>query len=511
MTGRMPGPLPVAPVLPGHPGFTDRYWPSPRGAASGAAVVAAGAVGLVAALFFTVSRPGLGWLMVGLTAAVGTAFVQRAEGTRLPSVRWVWAAAAVALLAVGTVRAAGWLFALCVPMALACAGLALAGGRTTRGLAAGAFALPVGAVRAPVWFGRGVGALRRSEDSGRWLRLIMATGVGVALLVVFGALFASADRTFADLLGRATPDVDGAVVVASVARFVVFGWGAVGLAYLVTRPPTLDRIAQGARRPVRRMEWLVPIVLLDALFLAFVAVQMRVWFGGDDYVRRTAGLTYAEYARGGFWQLTVVTVLTLAVIAVAARKAPRDTGGDRTAMRVALGALAVLALVVVVSALARMAAYEDAYGLTRLRLLVFACEVWFGSIFVMVLAAGTGLRPFGRQKGGWLPRTVFGVGVAMLLGLATLNPDRLIADRNIDRYETGGQIDVWYLAELSADAAPAIDRLPEPARGCALYRIARALDADPDAWYEFNAGRSAARRIESAGSWPVSCSLPPRS
>src|SRR6185436_14056546 len=223
-----------------------------------------------------------------------------------------------------------------------------------------------------------------------------------------------------------------------------------------------------------------------------------------EYVRRTAGLTYAEHARSGFWQLTVVTILTLAVIAVAARKAPRETGGDRAAMRLALGALAVLALVVVASALARMAAYEDAYGLTRLRLLVFACELWFGSIFVMVLVAGAGLRPFGRQKGGWLPRTVFGAGVAMLLGLALLNPDRLIADRNVDRYENGGRLDVWYVGGLSADAAPALKRLPPRLRDCALQRIARDLFDEKDAWYEFNAGRSTARSIATVR-WPGDC------
>jgi hypothetical protein len=166
-------------------------------------------------------------------------------------------------------------------------------------------------------------------------------------------------------------------------------------------------------------------------------------------------------------------------------------------------------LVVVASALARMSAYEDAYGLTRLRLLVFACELWFGSIFLMVLASGAGLRPFGRQKGGWLPRTVFGAGVAMLLGLAVLNPDRLIADRNIDRYANGGTVDTWYLSGLSIDAAPALARLPEPARSCALMRIARYLDANPDAWYEFNASRETARRIESDRR-PDACSYPTR-
>jgi len=492
-------------VLPAYPTFTNRYWPGPVGHASGAAVASAVAVALLAALQLTISRPGLGWLLVGLVATAGTWFVARAEGTRLPPIRRVWAVAALALLAVGTFRAAGWLFALCVPAALACAGLALAGGRTARGLAAGALAVPQGAARSLAWFGRGVRTLRQSDDSGRWLRLVMATGVGVALLVVFGALFASADKTFADLLGHAMPDVDGTGVFGAAWRFVVFGWGAIGLAYLVTRPPTLDRIAQGARRPVHRLELLLPIVLLDLLFAAFVAVQLRAWFGGDEYVRRTAGLTYAEHARSGFWQLTVVTILTLAVIAVAARKAPRETGGDRAAMRLALGALAVLALVVVASALARMAAYEDAYGLTRLRLLVFACELWFGSIFVMVLVAGAGLRPFGRQKGGWLPRTVFGAGVAMLLGLALLNPDRLIADRNIDRYESGGRLDVWYVAGLSADAAPALDRLPPRLRECALQRIARDLSDRKDAWYEFNAGRSTARGIATVR-WPGDCS-----
>jgi hypothetical protein len=210
-------------------------------------------------------------------------------------------------------------------------------------------------------------------------------------------------------------------------------------------------------------------------------------------VQETAGLTYAEYARGGFWQLTVVTILTLGVLAVAARKAPRCDGGDRAAMRIGLGLLAGLALVVVISALARMNAYEQAYGLTRLRLLVAACEIWFGLIFLMVLANGVRLRPLGRRKGGWLQKAAFGTGVGMLLVLAALNPDGMIANRNIDRYEATKRIDVYYLGELSADAVPALDRLPEPLRSCALRDIKRRMNLGHDAWYEFNWGRRAAR------------------
>jgi hypothetical protein len=489
-------PAPAGPALPPRPTFFDRYWPAPAAPAHQAALAATAGVALTAALLLTVTRPGLGWLLVGLVAAGGMTLTVRATRVALSWDRLIWAAAALALLSVGTVRAAGWLFVLCVPVAAVCGTIALAGGRNVRGLAFAAITTPVAALRGILWFNRGVTQIHRSGSAGRWLRLAAAAGVGVALLIVFGALFASADPAFAKLVDRIVPAIGEGEVIGGAFRFVVFGWGALGAAYLASRPPALDRLASGTRKPLRRLEWLLPVALLDGLFAAFVAVQMGAWFGGKDYVLRTTGLTYAEYARRGFWQLVVVTILTLAVIAVAARKASRVGTGDRVALRAALGALATLALIVVASALARMAAYESVYGLTRLRLLVAACEVWFGLIFVMVLASGVHLRDHGRVKGGWLARAIVGTGVAMLIAIAAVNPDRLIADRNIDRYEQGGRLDVWYLNGLSADAAPALDRLPEPARSCALIRIAADVAGDPDAWYEFNLGRWIARDIE---------------
>ena len=58
----------------------------------------------------------------------------------------------------------------------------------------------------------------------------------------------------------------------------------------------------------------MPLGVLDALFVAFVAVQATVLFGGHAHVLETEGLTYAEYARQGFWQLLWVSALTLLVL-----------------------------------------------------------------------------------------------------------------------------------------------------------------------------------------------------
>ena len=259
-----------------------------------------------------------------------------------------------------------------------------------------------------------------------------------------------------------------------------------GAAYLRAAPPDLSGLESPGTRRVRRLEWAVPLGALITLFAAFVAVQVTILFGGARHVLGTDGLTFADYARGGFWQLLTVTGLTLLVLAGAARWAPRDTRTDRVLIRVLLGALAGLTLVIVASALHRMDVYADSYGLTRLRLLVALCEAWLGVVFVLVLIAGIRLRAV------WLPRAVVAAGVLALLGLAVANPDAVIANRNIARYERTHRIDTWYLSTLSADAVPALADLPAGLRGCAMVGLAEDLRA-PDDWRGWNAARQRAR------------------
>ncbi|HET8659487.1 MAG TPA: DUF4173 domain-containing protein [Micromonosporaceae bacterium] len=401
--------------------------------------------------------------------------------------RTAWALAAVALLAVGAVRDAGWLFVLCLLASVVAGVLAVLGPRTVPAMIASLLIQPVAIIHALPWAFRGLTALR-SRRAGS-ARLGAALGVSLVLLIVFGALFAAADAAFAELVDVLIPAVSTLLRWAFL--FLTVGAATLGAAYLVLAPPDLDDTAEGERRTVHRLEWAAPIALLDLLFAAFVAVQLTVLFGGSRYVLRTTGLTFAEYARRGFWQLLIVTVLTLAVLAAASRWAPRTTVTERVWVRVLLGTLATLTLVILASAVYRMVVYMQAYGFTQLRVFVIAVELALGVVFVLVLAAGV------RLRGGWLPQAVMATGVVMLLGLAVLNPDRFVADRNIDRFERGERLDVLYLRELSADAVPALYRLPEQVRNCAL-RGAQARLAEPEGWQAWNLGRAQARRAISA-------------
>jgi hypothetical protein len=363
----------------------------------------------------------------------------------------------------------------------------VAGGRSVRGLVLGSIAVPVLALLALPWAGRGVLSLRKQDPSGTQsaARIAVAALVGLGLLVVFAPLLAGADPAFGRLLDGLIPTIDlGAF--RRVFLFALFALGTLGAAYPLCAPARADRPASPARK-LSRIEWALPIGLLVALFATFVGVALSTMFGGDDHVLRTTGLTYAEYARSGFWQLLAVTVLTLPVIMVAARNAPTSTAADRAWLRGLLGALAALTLLIVASALSRMWAYQQAYGFTVLRVLVSLMELWLGAVYLMLVAAGR------RLAAPWLPRAILGSGLAALLALGLANPDRFISERNVTRWQQTGKIDLWYLSQLSADAVPALMRLPEPLRACALAPVVADLAADPDGWRGWNPGRAAGR------------------
>jgi Domain of unknown function (DUF4173) len=211
-----------------------------------------------------------------------------------------------------------------------------------------------------------------------------------------------------------------------------------------------------------------------------------VLFGGDGYFLKTAGVTYAEYAREGFAQLVVVSLLTLAVVAGALRWA--RAGRDARLLRSLLAALCVLALVVLASALHRLNLYEQAFGFTRTRLAVDAFLLFNGALFVLVIAAlAAGSR-------AWLPRATVALAAAGALAFWTSDPDRRIATHNVERFEKTGSIDVRYLSRLSADAVPALVRLPQPLRDRAVAPQRRRLAREGDGFAGANLARAAARR-----------------
>ncbi|MEV6278603.1 DUF4173 domain-containing protein [Nocardia sp. NPDC051832] len=491
----------------------------PRGA-----LLAIVLAGIAAAVLVPLDRPGLGWVLAGV-AGIGAVYtVDRmarrapaeapdespsatAEDTspgeksprRWPGVAW-WTAITVGLLAVGAVRAAEWLFVLCALGAAVTVSLAVVR-RSANGLMYDLIAVPVSAFESMPWLYHGIQRLPARKSSAAQ-RVGWSALVTVVLLAVFIPLLAGADAVFARLIDSVTPQFDGATGARWVFVGTVAALAVAGALYLLAAPPlpageSHSVAARIIRRRWSRLEWALPLGALTVLFTVFVATQLAVLFGGNGYVQRTSGLTYAEYARSGFWQLSIVSMLTLAVIAAVQTWAAQESAAARRWLRILISAVSVLTLVIVASALHRMWTYQQAYGFTVLRLLVEVFELWVGFVYLLVLASLVRLRRH------WVPRAAVGAAASTLLLLACVNPEGLIAEQNIERWlsgktveTTGGRevktdLDLDYLSSLSPDALSALERMPEPRRS----QIAAAIRADleSDSWQGWNWSRFASR------------------
>lgn len=341
-----------------------------------------------------------------------------------------------------------------------------------------------------------------STRPSRWRRAApVARGLvlSVPLLLVFGGLFAAADPVFAEMLAGLA-HFDPEQIAGHVLMIGFFGWIAVGYTrgFLTgTAVPLPRAIAQ--RRP-----WLgitevgVVLGLLGALFAAFVAVQFRYLFGGGALVEVTPGLTYAEYARRGFFELVVVAALMLPVLLAADWLLRRERARDERLFRVLASAQVLLLAAVMASAFTRMRLYLEAYGLTEQRFYATSFLAWLA--FVLAWLALTVLR--GRRED-----FAFGAlasAFVVLAALVTVNPDALIARTNLARAAAGPDaleaFDASYAASLSADAVPvlvpALPGLYPEARCRIARRILNRWDPDerPD-WRSWSVSSARARTV----------------
>ena len=432
--------------------------------------VAALAAALVAAALLPGAPLGIGVTLVGVLVLAALA-----AGAPLDLGRGLFAALALAFACMPAVRDAGWVVTLDLVAAWLLATAAAGGPR-------------VEAILAPLIRLREAPSLTPPVPA-RFAPATRGAILGVILVVAFGTLFVTADEAFAQLVGR-LPRPEPDLVPQRLLVFALVLAAALGLALAAGRP-LQERHFRVPKR-LSPIEWGIALVLLDALFLAFVVVQLTVLFGGNDHVLRTAGLTYAEYARSGFWQLLTAAGLTLAVIGLAAAAAETPRRRDRNLLRVLLSALCLLTGVILLSCLRRLELYEDVFGSTRLRLAVEATAFWFAGLFALLLAAGA----IGAVRERLAGIVLAGTAVA-LLAFSLANPDGIVAGRNVAHERETGRFDLAYTAGLSADAVPALARLPASLREDALEAAEANLAVD-DPWSSLNLAREEARAILAA-------------
>lgn len=469
-------------------------------------LVAAAALGVAGDVLFR-AEPGAGlglWLAAVVLAGAGLSRRRGALGGGRAVVIGLGVAAAASL----AVRSAPPLQVLAVGLVGVAAGGSLLERPWTAGLTARLAALaatglsalagtPFGAVTAP-----------RDAVSGgasgprRWAVVARGALAATPILLAVGALFVAGDPVFAgyaDRVLRAGLDV----ALSHFSLALLLAWVAGGVVLAIAALRVGDLAPPAGRMAGFAAEAVVALLLVDLLFGVFLGVQAGVLFGGRGFVETTAGVTYAEYARSGFFLLALAAAIALPVALIGDWIVPPTSGHRRTFVGGAYGLLAGIVLVLA-SAAHRMGLYVDAYGLTEARIYASAFMAWL-AIAAVWLAATLARHRTGRFGAG-----AVAAAYAVFLALVVLDPAGLVVRVNAARATGAGpaDFDVRYgTLELGIDAIPAlvdaVGRLPTEA-GCRVAKYlldegGPGLEDDPRSW---TVSRWRARRAL-AGSEPA--------
>jgi hypothetical protein len=325
--------------------------------------------------------------------------------------------------------------------------------------------------------------------------------ITVPVVALFALLLAGADPIFAswrDELARilATWSFIPRTIFFCALLIVVLGAYSFAARSSASRALPFDRNSTdvSGNRWLGATERLILISAVTALFWLFIAVQLSYLFGNVPTMPGS-DMTFAEYARKGFGELTVVATCSVILILVSERYG--KVNGHAGKVRALTTALLLAVLILLASAFHRVSLYEAAYGFTVARLYAQVYMTVLGAA-LLALAEGV-LRTLDTRA---LFRRVFSIAVLAFLLLVFWNHEGWIASANIDRYATTGKLDVLYLTrDLSPNAIPvavsSLKTLPEPARTqlhdaiVARYGTGRRLHVDR--WFEWNYRRTQAR------------------
>lgn len=164
--------------------------------------------------------------------------------------------------------------------------------------------------------------------------------------------------------------------------------------------------------------------------------------------------SYAEYAREGFFQLCAVSVINLIIIITVMLVTRRTFDTPSPTLKLLGIIFSAFTLILISTALAKMAMYINFYGLTQKRIYATWLMVVLALIFIFI--AVQQLAP--KLKTVALSFSV----VVVLFGILALsNVNGIIAKYNVERYISGNfeTVDIAALTDLGDAAVPELVKL----------------------------------------------------
>lgn len=296
---------------------------------------------------------------------------------------------------------------------------------------------------------------------------LLWTALGLMLAVIPTAIVCALllyDEGFSELLKRIfekdISDVFSAVfkiVIGVPIGMYLFGMWISGVNH-DNRQVLTEEKCRSVRTKLRFAPKALVVAAIVPLLIVYVLFFISQW---KYYVSAFTGVlpaeySYSEYARSGFFELCAVSGINLFALITAGLFMKRNADGKSVVMKLLAVIISLFTLVLIATALSKMAIYIGVYGLTQKRVYASWFMALLGMTFVTVILA----QLFKRIN---TVKVLLSMFIVMFGALALSNPDGIIAKYNVDAYIDGRieEMDIDVMYDLGYSGVPEVARLIE--------------------------------------------------
>ena len=277
------------------------------------------------------------------------------------------------------------------------------------------------------------------KRNSKLMYILLGCVIALPILVIVLNLLSSADPVFAkvikDIFGKLFFSWDIVKIVLFAAVIFLFVYGFIVKA---------GRRDLGANAPkegqYNAVTGITITIVLTAFYLIFAVVQIVYLF------MNSAGLpddmTYAEYARQGFFQLLFVAVVNVCMVLIFSAIFRKSL-----VLNVSLLMMCICTYIMIASSAVRLSMYIAEYDLTYLRI----NTIW-ALIVTSIVMLGVIISLFWRNMP--LFRYIFMTVLVMFTLYAFIRPGAVITRYNISQAHDGKKVDLEYVMDIGNDGVP---------------------------------------------------------
>ncbi len=352
-------------------------------------------------------------------------------------------------------------------------------------------------------FVMGLNSLRIRKSHGKYdvvKKILIGLAISIPLLIIIISLLASADRVFKHFIDEISSSF-GTINISdfSLQGIAAFLVAIIVFSYIWSFSNHNDRIqaqAQPNSLETNNRSWdpiisITILIAINCVYLVFILIQFAYMFGSLNNAL-PPDFTYAEYARRGFFELLMVTLINFSLVLSSIRFTRKDGNLVARTVQILHSLLILCTVVILSSAYFRMSLYEAVFGYTYLRVLTHSFMIFLGVLFLIAF-----YKIWNERISLLKPYIAIGIIAYLILNFA--NIDVIIANNNIDRYVKTGKLDTQYLKNLSYDSIPVLVNLLKDENAPAdikrnLLEQQKELSKKQH-WQSFNLSRHKAKQV----------------